>query len=123
MYGSDPQNNGDQVFKIEHCALQVRGNKWNLELKCRPRGYKDSKTRWIDVWDYYPDATVKIQHNYIGLTIPSPKEYHEVALFGIPEITDKKRMQIGIFGGKATNGKDWTILVTLFDDTMMAFKV
>ncbi|XP_078372814.1 uncharacterized protein LOC144656467 isoform X2 [Oculina patagonica] len=122
VYGSDPQNNGDQVFKIEHCALQVRGNKWNLELKCRPRGYKDSKTRWIDVWDYYPDATVKIQHNYIGLTIPSPKEYHEVALFGIPEITDKKRMQIGIFGGKATNGKDWTIFVTLFDDTMMAFK-
>lgn len=123
MYGSDPRNKGDQVFKIEHCALQERGNQWDLEVKYRERRYNAFPTRWIDVWDFYPDATVTVKHNYVGLTIPSPKEDHEFAVFGIPERKDKKRMQMGIFGEKPTKGKDWNIFVTLFDDTVMAFKV
>lgn len=111
------------MLKIEHCALQEQGNQWNLEVKYRLPGSKAPTSPWIDVWDFYPDATVKVKHNYIELTIPSPKDFHEFAVFGIPEMKDKKRMQLGIFGEKPAEGKDWNIFVTLFDDTIMAFEV
>ena len=111
------------MLKMEHCALKDSGNQWHLEVKCRPRGNKALTKRWINVWDFYPDATVEVKHNYIELTIPKPNEDHEFAVFGIPEMNDKKRMQMGIFGKKPTQGKDWSTVVTLFDDTMMAFKV
>ena len=123
VYVADPRDKGNQVLKIEHSALQELGNQWNLEVKCRPKGSKASAERWTNVWSIYPDATVKVKHNYIELTIPSVEEGHEFAVFGTPEMKDKKRMRMGVFGGKATRGQDWNIFVTLFDDTMMAFEV
>lgn len=123
MYSCDPGINSYQVLKMEHCALEDPGSQWNLEVKCRPRGSKASTEPWSNIYDFYPDANVKVKHNYIELTIPSPKEDHEFAVFGTPETKDKKRVQVGIFGKKPMQGKQWEVFVTLFDDTMMAFKV
>lgn len=92
-------------------------------MKYKPRKNKTSTKRWVNVWYFYPDAKVELKHNEIELTISSPNEDHEFAVFGTPEIKDKKRIQMGIFGGKPTQGKHWNIFVILFDDTMMAFKV
>ena len=123
MYGADPRDGGNQVLKIEHSALQELGNQWTLEVKCRPKGSKASAGNWTSLRNIYPDATVKVKHNYMELTIPSVEESHEFAVFGTPETNDKKRMRMGIFGGKATCGKGWNIFATIFDDTMMAFEV
>ena len=111
------------VLKMEHCALQKFGNQWQLEVKCRPKGSKASSGRWINIKNIYPDATVQVKQNYIELTLPTVEESHEFAVFGTPEVKDKKRMRLGIFGGKATRGQDWNIVGTLLDDTMMAFEV
>lgn len=110
------------VLKMEHCALQRFGNQWQLEVKCRPKGSKASSGRWINIKNIYPDATVQVKQNYIELTLPTVEESHEFAVFGTPEVKDKKRMRLGIFGGKATRGQDWNIVGTLLDDTMMAFE-
>jgi len=106
---------------MEHSALQGPSSQWDLEVKYRQRG--NTTKRWVNIWNFYPDAKVELKHNEVELTISSPNEDHEFAVFGRPEIEDKKRMQMGIFGGKPTQGKHWHIFVTLFDDTMIAFKV
>ena len=122
LYGVDPGNKSDRVqFRMEHSALNNPGNKWNLGVKFRPKG--DTDRHWRNVWEYYPDAKVDIKHNTIELSITSPKEDHEFAVFGTPEIEDKKRMQLGIFGETPTKGKNVLFHAALFDDTMMAFEV
>ena len=108
---------------MEHSALQGPNSQWNLEVKCKLRENKASTKRWVNIWNFYPDSKVELKHNEIELSISSPNEDHEFAVFGIPEIEDKKRMQMAIFGEKPIQGKHWHIFVTLFDDTMMAFKV
>lgn len=108
---------------MEHSALQGPNSQWNLEVKCKVRENKTSAKRWVNIWNIYPDAKVDLKRNEIELTISSPNEDHEFAVFGTPGTEDKKRMQMGIFGGKPKQGKRWQIFVTLFDDTMMAFKV
>lgn len=125
VYGVDPRDNKrrSRVLKIEHCASQEFGNQWQLEVKCRPKGSKDSSGRWTNIRSMYPDATVKVKQNYIELTLPTVEDSHEFAVFGTSEVKDKKRMRLGIFGGKATRGQDWNIVGTLFDDTMLAFEV
>ena len=123
VYGSDRGNNSIQVFKMEHSALQGPNSQWNLEVKYRVRKNKVSVKRWVNISNFYPDAKVELKRNEIELTISSPNEDHEFAVFGTPEIEDKKRMQMGIFAGKPTQGKHWQIFVTLLDDTIMAFKV
>ena len=125
VYDVDPRDNkgNSVVLKIEHCALQEFGNQWQLEVKWRPKGSKASSGRWTNIRSIYPDATVKVKQNYIELTLPTVEDSHEFAVFGTPEVKDKKRMRLGIFGGKATRGQDWNIVGTLFDDTMMAFEV
>lgn len=123
VYSSDRGNSSIQVFKMEHSALQGPNSQWNLEVKYKERENKASAKRWVNIWNFYPDAKVELKRNETELTISSPNENHEFAVFGTPEKEDKKRMQIGIFGGKPKQGKHWQIFVTLFDDTMMAFKV
>lgn len=123
VYRSDGGNNSIQVLKMEHSALQGPNSQWNLEVKYRVRENKTSATHWVNIWNFYPDAKAELKRNEIELTISSPNKNHEFAVFGTPEREDKKRMQMGIFGGKPKNGKHYQIFVTLFDDTMMAFKV
>ena len=123
VYSSVLGNSSYQVLKMEHSALQGRNSQWNLEVKYKLRENKASTKRWVNIWNFYPDAKVELKHNVIELTISSPNEDHEFAVFGTPEIGDKKRMQMGIFGEKPTQGKHWHIFVTLLDDTMMAFQV
>lgn len=122
VYSSDRGNSSNQVIKMEHAALQGPDSRWNLEVKYKLRDNKASTKRWVNIWDFYSDAKVEPKHNEIELSISSPNEDHEFAVFGTPEIEDKKRMQMAIFGGKPIQGKHWPIFVTLFDDTMMAFK-
>ena len=123
VYGSDRGNNSIQVLKMEHSALQGPNSQWNIEVKYRMRENKASVKRWVNISNFYPDARVEQKRNEIEITISSPNEDHDFAVFGTPEREDKKRMQMGIFGRKPTQGKNWQIFVTLFDDTMMAFKV
>ena len=108
---------------MEHSALQGPDSQWNVEVKYKVREKKASVKHWVNISNFYPDAKVGLKRNEVELTIPSPSEDHEFAVFGTPEKEDKKRMQMGVFGGKPTQGKHWQIVVTLFDDTMMAFKV
>ena len=108
---------------MEHSALQGPNSQWNLEVKCKLRENKASTKRWVNIWNFYPDSKVELKHNEIELSISSPNEDHKFAVFRIPEIEDKKRMQMAIFGEKPIQRKHWHIFVTLFDDTMMAFKV
>lgn len=113
---------------IEHCCLRDTGNKWNIMVKCRtvPNNC-EGKTRktnpWRNVAEVYTDAIVKEKHNDIEVTLPTPCEGTEIAAFGIPGKGDQKRMQMAIFGGKPTQGRDWTIRVYLIDDSTIAFKV
>ena len=123
VYGNDRGNNSIQVFKMEHAALQGPNSQWNLEVKYKVRKDNASVKRWVNISNFYPDAKVELKRNEIELTISSPNEDHKFAVFGTPDRGDKKRMQMGIFGGKPAQGKYWQIVVTLFDDTMMAFKV
>ena len=112
---------------MEHCAFNGRGNQWNLEVKCRMqdsnRAGKWPNGRWVNINELYPDAKIEMKHNLVYVTIDSPNENHEFAVFGTPEVNDKKRMQLGLFGEKPVKGKDWKIWAILFDDTMMAFQV
>jgi len=108
---------------MEHSAVQGPNSQWNLEVKCRVRDNKACTKRWDNIWNFYPDAKVELKHNWIELSISSPSRDHEFAVFGTPKTEDKKRMQMAIFGRKPMQGIHWHICVTLFDDTLMAFKV
>ena len=113
---------------MEDCAFNGKGNRWLKEVKFRtqkshlaPRN--NPKNPWMDLYKLYPNAEVEIKRNFVKVTIDSPQENHEFAVFGIPDVNDRKRMQVGLFGEKPLQGEDWKIWVILFDDTMMAFQV
>lgn len=113
---------------MEDCAFNGKGNRWLKEVKIRiqkshlaPRN--NPKNPWMDLHELYPNAEVEMKRNIVKVTIDSPQENHEFAVFGIPDVNDRKRMQVGLFGEKPLQGEDWKIWVILFDDTMMAFQV
>lgn len=114
------QRTDSTKFRMEHSALNGSKGNWKIEVKFRPKG--DTVAKWQDVSVYYPGATTEIDHNFVNLTISWPKEEHEFAVFGTPEIEDKKRMQLGIFGEYPAKGNNASFHAILFDDTLMAFK-
>lgn len=123
LYSKDDWNLDDKdIIWMEHSALNDSDNKWEFHVRYRQRGRSATTKRWRNITEDYPNARVKISHNIIELTIPLPNENHEFAVFGKPEIEDKKRMQVGLFGEKPTKGNNILIQVVLFDDTMMAFE-
>ncbi|XP_022785481.1 uncharacterized protein LOC111325831 [Stylophora pistillata] len=123
LYSKDDWNlDKEDGIWMEHSALNDPSNKWEFYVGYRQRGHSALAKQWRSVTEYYRDATVKINHNIIELTIPSPNENHEFAVFGKPEIEDKKRMQVGLFGKKPTKGNNILVHVVLFDDTLMAFE-
>ncbi|KAM7449381.1 hypothetical protein ABFA07_002748 [Porites harrisoni] len=126
VYRND-QAHGKVTFQMEDCAFNGKGNRWLKEVKCRiqkshlaPRN--NPKHPWMDLYELYPNAEVEMKRNIVKVTIDSPQENHQFAVFGIPDVNDRKRMQVGLFGEKPLQGEDWKIWVILFDDTMMAFQ-
>lgn len=126
VYRND-QAHGKVIFQMEDCAFNGKGNRWLKEVKFRiqkshlaPRN--NPKNPWMDLHELYPNAEVEMKRNTVKVTIDSPQENHEFAVFGIPDVNDRKRMQVGLFGEKPLQGEDWKIWVILFDDTMMAFQ-
>lgn len=113
---------------MEDCAFNGKGSRWFKGVKCRVQKSHSAprnkpKHTWMDIHELYPNAEVEMKRNIVKVTIDSPQENHEFAVFGIPDVNDKKRMQVGLFGKKPLQGEDWKIWVILFDDTMMAFQV
>ena len=107
--------------------MNGRRNQWSLEVKCRkelPNHTKEtSNEQWVSIASVFSEAYVMWKHNYVEVTVNSPEEKYELAVFGTPQTDDRKRMQIGIFGEKPKQGRDWKIWTRIFDDTMMAFEV
>ena len=113
-----------QPILIEHCCLMVKGNAWDISIKCRPHSNQRKKNEnWININEVYPDAKVERKRNDIQLTLPLLRENLEVAAFGVPGKDDQKRMQMAIFGKEPTKGCDWKIRIYLIDDSEMAYKV
>ena len=112
-------------LKMEHCAKLSLGHNWNVAVKVCAQDSKinQKKKLWVDIKELYPDAIVEMSKNSIEVTLNSPKENHQFAVFGTPDVIDKKRMQLGLFGEKPVTGRDWKILPILFDDTVMAYQV
>lgn len=126
VYRND-QAHGKVTFQMEDCAFNGKGNRWLKEVKFRiqkshlaPRN--NPRNPWMDLHELYPNAEVEMKRNIVKVTIDSPQENHEFAVFGFPDVNDRKRMQVGLFGEKPLQGEDWKIWVILFDDTMMAFQ-
>ena len=127
MYRND-QSHGKVTFEMEDCAFNGKGNRWFKNVKFRIQkphfpARIERKNPWMDINELYPNAEVKMKHNIVEVTIDSPQENHEFAVFGVPDVNDRKRMQVGLFGEKPLQGEDWKIWVIIFDDTMMAFQV
>ena len=113
---------------MEDCAFNGKSNRWLKEVKFRIQKShlapgNNPKNSWMDLHELYPNAEIEMKRNIVKVTIDSPQENHEFAVFGIPDVNDRKRMQVGLFGEKPLQGEDWKIWVILFDDTMMAFQV
>lgn len=113
---------------MEDCAFNGKGNGWLKKVKFRIQKSHfaariEPKNPWMDINELYPNAEVEMKHNIVKVTIDSPQENHEFAVFGVPDVNDRKRMQVGLFGEKPLRGEDWKIWVIIFDDTMMAFQV
>ena len=128
MYRAGPQHTKGQVqLKMEHCATSSSEMIRNLKVKCRkkiPENKKRGSNKpWGNISDVFPDAKVELKRNYVELIINVPMDCYEFAVFGTPLKNDRKRMQMGVFGEKPVQGRDWKIWVTLFDDTRMAFQV
>ena len=128
VYKGGLQNTpGQPRLKMEHCAVSSGRNEMCLVVKCREKtpdhnvwtGIKP----WVNISDVCPDAVVEDGHNYVTLSVNEPLANYEFAVFGRPQKNDRKRMQMGVFGEKPVQGRDWKIRVVLFDDTMMAFEV
>ncbi|XP_022785449.1 uncharacterized protein LOC111325810 isoform X2 [Stylophora pistillata] len=113
-----------QPILIEHCCLMVKGNVWDISIKCRPHSNQRKKNEnWINIKEVYPDAKVERKRNDIQLTLPLLRENLELAAFGVPGKDDQKRMQMAIFGKDPTKGCDWKIRIYLIDDSEMALKI
>ena len=85
---------------IEHCCLMTRGNKWNIDVKCRPqklsrvKGASHQTDSWRSLKEVYPEVIIEHKPNDIEVTLPSLQEDIEIAAFGRPEKDDQKRMQM-----------------------------
>ena len=114
---------------IEHCCLMTRGNKWNIDVKCRPqklshvKGASHQTDSWRSLKEAYPDVVIEHKHNDIEVTLPSLQEDIEIAAFGRPGKDDQKRMQMATFGREASQGRNWKIWLYLVDDTTTAYRV
>ena len=107
----------------------TRGNKWNIEVQCRPqklshvKGASHQRDSWRSLREAFPNAKIKHKHNDIEVTLPRLQEDIEIAAFGRPEKDDQKRMQMATFGRQPSQGRNWKIWVYLVDDTTTAYKV
>jgi len=115
LYSRDSKGASD--VSMEHCALMEAPSQWVLDVKCRQGGGD-----WRSLGEDSPKARVKINRCDIIVTLPSLQEELEIAAFGKPGDKDMKRMQMAIFGSQPVKGRNWTISVHLFDDTVMAFE-
>lgn len=128
MYRAGPQDAKGQVqLKMEHCATSSSEMIRNPKVKCRKKTPENKKRGsdkpWVNIADIFPGAKVELGRNYVELSLNAPLNCYEFAVFGTPMKNDRKRMQMGVFGEKPVQGRDWKIWVALFDDTRMAFQV
>ena len=125
--GRSQRTTWDTYLEMEHSAANAKKSEWNLIVKCREKVRAIQETfsisHWANITEVFPDAEVKMLGKKVHLNLTEAMKNYEFAVFGKPGKNDRKRMQLGIFGSKPEKAQDWKIYVTLFDDTLMAFKV